>query len=77
MKQVWIILRNADFNEGRGPMVFDAACLSEADARSYLNKKDRGVFGAKPDGGKTFYDWVVDNGWGWTGYEVRVVRATS
>ena len=77
MDKVTIVFRNADFTEGRGPMLFDGAFSSLDKAKEYVNSKGSGIMGAKPDNGMTFADWCmarnekghrIDGGWG--GYDI-------
>ena len=56
--QAYIILKNSDFTEGRGPMVFDTVCLTEDAVIKYLNSRPYGIFGWRPPKGKTFAEMV-------------------
>jgi len=52
MRYVWIVEKNADFTEGRGPMLFHKAFANEADAVAYIMDQ-AGIFGSKQN--ENFY----------------------
>jgi hypothetical protein len=75
--KAFIILKNSDFTEGRGPMVFDTVCLTKDAVIKYLNSRPYGIYGWHPPKGKTFAEMVLGpskNHGGWAGYEVREVE---
>lgn len=45
MKKIYVVLRNADFTEGRGPMLFHAAFTSGEEAIKYVANQF-GIFGS-------------------------------
>lgn len=57
---VYLVQKNADMTEGRGPMVNDACFSKEATAKFYANSQ-RGVMGRKApvDGWDKYSDWQV------------------
>lgn len=59
MTTVAIVLKNADFTEGRGPMVFDKVFDTVEHAEAYIATQP-GIYGSKQ--GKGAY--------GWNGYDV-------
>ena len=59
--QVAIVLKNADFTEGRGPMVFDKVFDTVEHAEAYIALQP-GIYGSKQ--GKGTY--------GWNGYDVKL-----
>lgn len=48
MQRVYIVLKNADFTEGRGPMLYDRTFKSESLANEYIMSK-KGIFGSKQE----------------------------
>jgi hypothetical protein len=50
MQKVYIVLKNADMTEGRGPMFPFTVFLSKAVAQVFISKQG-GVFGGPPDNG--------------------------
>lgn len=73
--KVFVITKNADWTEGKGPMIFDKVCSSMKSVRKYLNTKTSGIFGAKPKEGQSFASWVIENKHGgWAGYEIKEVE---
>lgn len=61
MKKVFIVLRNGDMTEGRGPMVIDSVFSSEKTAWEYANDQ-LGVMGFKApkEGWKGSGHWNVN-----------------
>lgn len=45
-KMFWVISKNVDFTEGRGPMVFHAAYQNFDDAVEYIMEQD-GIYGSR------------------------------
>lgn len=45
MKKVYIVMKNADFTEGRGPMLFDCAFEHGKDAVEYVSFQE-GIYGS-------------------------------
>lgn len=75
---LFVILRNADFTEGRGPMVLHGVFTSKESVTEYLNTITYGVYGFKPEKGKTFAETVFSRKHGgWAGYEVKEVMANE
>lgn len=75
MTNIVIVFQNADFTEGRGPMLFDGAFSNTEKAKAYVNSKGSGIYGAKPPEGMTLADWCMakqtrERGDGST-YEIR------
>jgi len=44
---IYVVLRESDMTEGRGPMVPDSYWVSRAKAKAYMNTK-RGIMGRRP-----------------------------
>lgn len=58
---VWVVMKNADTNEGRGPMVLDSiwAAGAEVECRAYVNSRP-GVQGRRCEWTKDAYgDWTM------------------
>lgn len=59
--QVFLVYKNADMTEGRGPMVLDSIWLHQQDAENYANSRS-GVMGIR---GNQFHqrilDWILEN----------------
>lgn len=79
---IYLLLKNADFVEGRGPMLFERAFTSLKALKAYVNTLQSGVYGWKPPDGKTFFACLLEvkearasgkhNPFGgWEGYEIR------
>lgn len=74
--KVYIILKNADFTEGRGPMLFYKAFVNKSAMVEYVNSITGGIFGAKPEEGQSFYEYATSGkDGGWAGYEIKEVEA--
>lgn len=52
-------MKNADFTEGRGPMLFVGAFSSLDKAKEYVNAQGTGIYGARPPEGMTLADWCL------------------
>lgn len=68
---VYVVQKNADWAEGRGPMVMKGIFRTEAEADEYINSHSSGIFGAKPPEGMSLAEWCKsgrDGGWG--GFDV-------
>lgn len=52
---VWVVMKNSDWTEGRGPMVLKGVFPTEAAADEYVNTSTngQGIYGFKPRDGKT------------------------
>jgi hypothetical protein len=78
MATVVIVLKNADFTEGRGPMLFDNVFSSMEKAEAYVDDKKVGIFGFEPDEKFNFRLSVAcknsSQSGGWGGYEFREVE---
>ena len=73
--KVFAVFKNADFTEGRGPMMLDKIFASESKACKYIDNQE-GIFGAKSRDGLTMSEWIKsgkDGGWG--GYEIKEIEA--
>ena len=46
MKNIYVVLKNADFTEGRGPMLFDSVWENGDDAINYVSDQP-GIYGSK------------------------------
>lgn len=57
--RVLVLLKNADFTEGRGPMCFHKAFVTDAKLEEYMNSLSNGVYGYRPPAGKTMYDMLL------------------
>lgn len=74
---VFVVLKNGDFTEGRGPMAFHKVFRSYVGAFEYVMSKE-GIFGSKQGvnnySGVNIYGkpYVVS---GFNGYEIRVAKA--
>jgi hypothetical protein len=56
---IHLVFKNADMTEGRGPMIFDSAWLSEQAAKDYIDSKP-GVMGRLAKWSQEKYgDWEV------------------
>jgi hypothetical protein len=73
--KIFLVLRNADFTEGRGPMLFHKAFVTESKMIEFLNSIKSGIFGAKPPYGMSYYEYVKNDNGGWSGYEIRETEA--
>jgi hypothetical protein len=76
--KIYIVNKNVDFTEGRGPMVFHKAFSTRKQMIEYLNSLPYGIYGWKPPTGKTFAEMVLGPSnlhGGWAGYEVKEVDA--
>jgi hypothetical protein len=70
--KVYVVKKNCDFTEGRGPMMFDGIFSSLKKAKEYLNMKGSGIMGAKAPEGISFADWCMSkNDGGWAGYTIE------
>lgn len=84
--QIYAVFKNADFTEGRGPMIFAGSFKTLQGAKNYINKQGSGIFGAKPPEGVTLADWCLSTykskrpdgseyesrtDGGWGGFEIR------
>lgn len=67
--QVFVVLKNADFTEGRGPMFFDKAFANKADAHNYIMDQD-GIYGSSQ--GPSSYGVDCYNG-----YEIKTIDLIS
>lgn len=81
--KIWLVFKNADFTEGKGPMVYHSAHSTLQSAKNEINKhkgigdppKDmtladwclKTITQKRPDG--TRYQVRIDGGWG--GFEIR------
>lgn len=72
---IWIVFKNADFTEGRRPMLYESCHTSLESAKKHINTFKVGIFGAKPPQGMTLADWCMttrtDKRSDGTTYEVR------
>lgn len=60
MKTIYLVKKNSDTTEGRGPMVIDCAFTKENDAKTYIDDKP-GVMGRKAKWSEEKYgDWQVE-----------------
>jgi hypothetical protein len=61
MKKIYLVFRNDDMTEGRGPMVLDSIYSSKEKAETYANAQD-GVMGRLSGGDwtKNGNDWKVE-----------------
>jgi len=58
--RIYLVFRNSDMTEGRGPMVFDSAFIKKENANNYVDTKP-GVMGRKVKWSEERYgDWVVE-----------------
>lgn len=76
---MFIILKNADFTEGRGPMVFHRGFATREEAIQYLNTLTSGIYGAKPKKGESFSEYVIEDTethkrGGWSGYKLYALN---
>lgn len=70
MKTVSIVLVNADFTEGRGPMLFHKVFSTKEKAFDYVRKQE-GIFGSKQ---KETPDSYTNNEFWFNGYTVLTNR---
>jgi hypothetical protein len=57
--EIYLVFRNSDMTEGRGPMIFDSAFLSKKKAEEYVDEKP-GVMGRKMKWSERKYgDWEI------------------
>jgi hypothetical protein len=68
--KIYLVFRNSDFTEGRGPMVFSCAFKDATDAVEYVARQE-GIFGSpqKVEIGKHFGTYASANG-----YDIREVE---
>lgn len=73
--KVYIVTKNRDFAEGRGPMLFHKAFITESKMIEYINSTT-GIYGAKPREGFTVYEEIKSGvSGGWMGYDFIEVEA--
>lgn len=58
--KVYVVFRNFDMTEGRGPMVLDKIFLDESKARKYMENQS-GVMGVKSGWSKQLPNWCNDH----------------
>lgn len=74
--KVYVVLKNGDFTEGRGPMLFHKAFVTKTKMIEYINSIKCGIYGAEPNKGETFYEFCTNGkDGGWSGYEIHKVEA--
>jgi len=62
MKTIYLVKRNSDTTEGRGPMVIDTAFFSRIEAAKYIDPKP-GIMGRLSDKGwstEKYGDWMIE-----------------
>lgn len=64
---IFMVLKNADFTEGRGPMFTDILCDSFATAETYVMGKE-GIFGLRQERSEHI---SKDGQWHYNGYEIQ------
>lgn len=67
MTEVYVILKNADFTEGRGPMLLHRVCDTFDVAEAYVMAQS-GIFGSEQ--GLSKYQSPIDE-WNYNGYSIR------
>lgn len=67
---VYMVLKNTDFTEGRGPMVFHKLFRTMEAARNYVSRKP-GIFGSKQYQDKGLS--IEKSEW-WNGYSIQEVQ---
>lgn len=66
MSTVAVVMKNADFTEGRGPMVLHKIFDKVEHAEEYISKQE-GIYGSKQEKGK----------YGWNGYSVSIMEVLT
>lgn len=66
---VYVVLINADFTEGRGPMKFHKVFDTLDTARTYVMSQ-KGIFGS--DQKEHHYSWTGKDKWSFNGYEIHL-----
>ena len=75
MPKVYVITKNGDFTEGRGPMRFQTVKSTLEKAKAYANNEPHGVAGATPPPGMTLADRCMSGkGGGWGGFEILEIE---
>lgn len=67
---IYIVMKNADFTEGRGPMYIHKVFRDIENAREYIKKQD-GIFGSKQD---RCDDLCDENCEVWNGYDIKIMK---
>jgi hypothetical protein len=71
MKHIWVIQKNADMTEGRGPMIFTGIAFTKLeDAKEYISKQ-YGVMGTKGESPKQLFR--DQNIWSANAHEAELV----
>jgi len=65
--KVYLVTKNADFIEGRGPMIPHKIFKNKESARDYISTK-KGIFGSPQYSVPAIYS---DGSEGWNGYEIN------
>lgn len=74
--KIYIVLKNADWIEGRGPMLFHKAFITEKAACDYIDSYKVGIYGANPPHDQTMSKWIKSGKTGgWGGFEIKEVEA--
>lgn len=74
MKTVCIVMKNADFTEGRGPMSIHKVFSEFVEAEAYVMSQE-GIYGSQQ--GRSSYGNSNPNDVGYNGYDIRTVHVET
>ena len=69
-KFVYIVMKNSDFTEGRGPMYIHKLFRNIENAREYI-KKQSGIFGSPQC---CYHDICSEDCEVWNGYDIKIMK---
>lgn len=69
MNKIYIVLKNSDFNEGKGLMLIHKTFSTLNAARNYI-KKEPGICGSKQYENPLFFQNDYET---WNGYEIKTM----
>lgn len=74
MKKVYIILKNADMTEGRGPMVLTGEAFTDLERAKTHIEKQVGVMGIGGGKARQYSGWQESGTWCANDHEVRTIE---